>query len=221
MSQTIIVTIDGPAASGKSSLSRELARRFGWGWVSTGAFYRGLAYLAWKVQAPLNDEKRLLQLVSDPSWEVRMSTEQTKVFWMGHDVTDEIGREEIGTLASRISQFPSVRLALLVPQRACAHGAEGLIAEGRDCGTIVFPDAQIKIFLTASSENRAARRALDEGKPLDETHSAQQQRDARDATRKAAPMSASADSHLIDTSNMNLDEVVQHVETLIRASLPK
>lgn len=215
----VIVTIDGPAASGKSSVSRELARRMGWSWVSTGAFYRGLAYVAYHTHAALSDEKALVALANDKTWSVRMTPQETQVVFNDKDVTSEIGKEEIGTLASKISSFPKVRQALLEAQRRCALNVTGLVAEGRDCGTVVFPQADVKIFLTARAEDRAARRAQEEGRDLAQTIKDQKKRDAQDANRKAAPMAASADSSTIDTSTLNFEEVVAAVENLVRSRL--
>lgn len=214
-----VVTIDGPAASGKSSVSRELARRFGWNWVSTGAFYRGLAYVAYQRQIDLKDEASLERLAHSADWSVEMRADRTVVLLDGKDVTDEISKEQIGSLASQISSFPPIRKALLDAQRQCAIGVAGLVAEGRDCGTVVFPTAQLKIFLTARAEDRAARRAREEGGDLGQMIDEQKKRDAQDANRKAAPMQASADSYTIDTTDYSLMEVVDQVESLIRQRL--
>ena len=216
----VIVTIDGPAASGKSSVSRELARRLGWNWVSTGAFYRGLAFVAHQSRIDLSDENAVVHLAKAVNWSIKPTPDETRVYFNGEDVTNEIAREEIGTIASRISSFPKVRLTLLEAQRHCAKGVAGLVAEGRDCGTVVFPQAQVKIFLTARAEDRAARRAAEEGRDLDQTITDQKQRDDQDANRKAAPMQASADSHTIDTTQLTLDQVIDRVEGLIREKLP-
>jgi CMP/dCMP kinase len=215
-----IVTIDGPAASGKSSVSREIARRFGWNWVSTGAFYRGLAYVAHRTQVDLQDESALANLAKSAIWSVRLSSECTHVYLGEEDVTEEIGREHIGGLASKISSFPKVRAALLSAQRQCGEGVEGLVAEGRDCGTVIFPGAQVKIFLTARAEDRAARRAKEEGTDLTKTIDEQKLRDSQDANRKTAPMQASAEANTIDTTDFSFDEVVARVETLVRDRLP-
>lgn len=214
-----VVTIDGPAASGKSSVSREVARRLGWTWVSTGAFYRGLAYVAWQKGVDLSDESALERLAQSNDWSVRMTDSCTQVFMGENDVTNEIAREEVGSLASKVSSFPKVRRALLDAQRQCAVGVPGLVAEGRDCGTVVFPQAEVKIFLTARAEDRAARRAKDEGRDLDQLIDQQKRRDAQDASRKAAPMQASADSLTIDTTASGLMEVVEMVEDLVRRQL--
>jgi cytidylate kinase len=214
-----IVTIDGPAASGKSSVSRELARRFGWSWVSTGAFYRGLAFVAHDAGIDIKDEEAVIQLAQTANWKIHLTNEETLVILKGRDVTADIGREEIGTLASQISQFPKVRLALLDAQRQCSNGIDGLVAEGRDCGTVVFPQAQVKIFLTARAEDRAARRAREEGRNLEQTIDDQKRRDAQDANRKAAPMQAPMGANIIDTTDLSLPQVVEEVEKLVRQKI--
>lgn len=214
-----VVTIDGPAASGKSSVSREIARRFGWSWVSTGAFYRGLAYVASRLSADMGNEDALVRIADSNHWSIQLSSETTHVFFQGRDVTDDVSREEVGNLASIVSQFPKVRHALLEAQRRCAIGVSGLVAEGRDCGTVVFPTADVKVFLTARAEDRAARRALEEGKTVAETRDAQKVRDEQDTTRKAAPLVTAEGAYVIDTSELSFQEVVQQVESLVRHKL--
>lgn len=215
----LVVTIDGPAASGKSSVSREIAKRFGWSWVSTGMFYRGLAYVASRLKADIHNEDALVNIANSNQWSLTLSSDTTHVFFQGRDVTEDVSKEEVGNLASIVSQFPKVRKALLEAQRRCANGVSGLVAEGRDCGTVVFPTADIKVFLTARAEDRAARRAKDEGKSVDETRDAQKIRDAQDSTRKAAPLQTASDAQVIDTSELSFDEVVAKVEAIIRLSL--
>ena len=210
-----IVTIDGPAASGKSSVSREVAKRTGFQWVSTGAFYRGLAYIAHAKGADLTNEDAVVKIAQSPDWAVRMTPKETLVFMGEQDVTSEIGKEEVGSLASKISSFPKVRAALLDAQRQCAVGLSGLVAEGRDCGTVVFPQADVKIFLTARAEDRAARRATEQGHDLEHIVREQQKRDAQDANRKAAPLQAPVDAHVIDTTDLSLLQVVEKVEDFV------
>src|SRR5690606_14399204 len=151
-------------------------------------FYRGLAFVAYKEGTDIKDEAALVKLVDQESWSVEMSAEKTHVMFRGQDVTEHINAEEIGSLASQISGVPKVRAALLDAQRRCALQVPGLIAEGRDCGTVVFPNALVKIYLTARAEDRAQRRASEQGISVTETQDAQRIRDAQDATRKAAPM---------------------------------
>lgn len=216
-----VITIDGPAASGKSSVSRELARRLGWRWISTGAFYRGLAYVAHQLKLDQENPQRLAELSHSKEWEVRLTPERTLVLFRGKDVTDLIGSEEVGGIASRISHYAEVREALLGAQRACAEGSEGLVAEGRDCGTVVFPNALAKIYLTASSESRANRRAAEHGEDPSKIIEAQKTRDAQDSTRKAAPLSVPENALVVDTSTLNLSQVVDEVEKYARPRIAK
>lgn len=216
-----VITIDGPAASGKSSVSRELARRLGWRWISTGAFYRGLAYVAQQLKLDQEDPERLAELSYSKEWEIVLTPERTLVLFRGKDVTELIGSEDVGGIASRISHYREVREALLGAQRACAEGDEGLVAEGRDCGTVVFPSATAKIYLTASSESRAHRRAAEHGEDPSKIIAAQKTRDAQDSTRKAAPLSVPENALVIDTSALNLGQVVERVESYVRPLLSK
>ncbi|HMN67221.1 MAG TPA: (d)CMP kinase [Bdellovibrionales bacterium] len=218
-SQGRVITIDGPAASGKSSVSRELARQLGWRWVSTGAFYRGVAYVALKEGIEAEHTAQLVRLVGDPIWSVRMDDDQTRVIYRGQDVTEQILSEDNGSRASRISQIPEVRAALLQNQRDCAMGVPGLVAEGRDCGTVVFPNALLKIYLTASQEERALRRALEQGLSIEQTHSQQVVRDRQDSTRATAPMQAAADARVVNSSGMQLPQVVEMVHGWAREAL--
>lgn len=214
-----VITIDGPAASGKSSLSRELSKKLGCPWVSTGAFYRGLGYAALQLKTDLNDPVALSELCHSNVWEVRLDYERTQVFFKGENVTDFIAQEAVGNVASRISHYPEVRQSLLDHQRNCALVHDGLIAEGRDCGTVVFPHAEVKIYLTAASENRAQRRAQELG--MDEKALVQQQqiRDQQDSTRKVAPLSVPTDALVLDTTTMDLKTVVEQVENHVRRKI--
>lgn len=215
----MVVTIDGPAASGKSSVSRELARRLGWSWVSTGAFYRGLAFAALQLQIDLDDVSALAELTHNPVWSVRMFDERTRVFFKDQDVTDLIAHEDVGSFASKVSHYPEVRKALLEAQRNCSNGPMGLVAEGRDCGTVVFPKAEAKVYLTASSEHRAARRAAELGLDQGDMVKAQKQRDHQDSTRKVAPMAVPEDALIVDTTELNLSEVVDKVVDYVKGKI--
>lgn len=215
-----VITIDGPAASGKTSVSRELARRLGWKWVSTGAFYRGLALVAREIGVSFDDEEALAELASRRDlWQIEMGDDQTKIFFQGRDVTDLSAHEDVGNIASKISHFPRVRGSLLEPQRQCREMPEGLVAEGRDCGTVVFPDAEAKVYLTASQENRAARRARELGLSREQTAAAQKVRDHQDSTRKAAPLQVPAEALVIDTTLLNFNEVVDRVYDFVEGKV--
>lgn len=215
-----VITVDGPAASGKTSVSRELAKRFGWVWVSTGAFYRALAYAAYRSGTDRSDERALVELIQSEVWSVQMTSETTRALYDGEDVTRDIFQESIGNIASQISQIPAVRKALLQAQRDCAKGQDGLVAEGRDCGTVVFPNADIKIYLTADSEARASRRASEKGESVEGIREAQRQRDHSDSTRVAAPMKVAENAVLLDTTELTLDQVVDKIEEIARLKLP-
>lgn len=215
----MVITIDGPAASGKSSVSRELAKRLGWQWVSTGAFYRGLAFAAIQLGIDLDNVEGLVNLANDSVWQVVMSPEQTQVLFKGKDVTEQISHEDVGSFASKVSHYPPVRQALLEAQRRCSDGPQGLVAEGRDCGTVVFPQATAKVYLTASSENRAARRAAEQGAAAEEIMKAQQVRDHQDSSRKTAPLQIPPEALVVDTTSLNLIQVVDCVEKFVSAKL--
>lgn len=217
--KAFVITIDGPAASGKSSVSRELAKRLGFVWVSTGAFYRGLAYVALKKEVDLDDVVAVQKLCESKEWEIKLTPEKTCVVFQNQDVTDQINHEDVGSFASRISHHQSVRQALLQKQRDCAIGKKGLVAEGRDCGTVVFPSAPVKVYLTASSEFRAQRRALEQGSDLKEVESAQKIRDLQDSSRKAAPLQVPENSLVLDTTHLGLFQVVDEVENYARKML--
>lgn len=214
-----VITIDGPAASGKSSVSRELARRLGCSWLSTGAFYRGLAYVSLQMGLELDDVKGISDLSQSPIWSVQMNLARTMVFFRNQDVTDLISHEDVGNFASRISHYPEVRKSLLAAQRNCANSVNCLIAEGRDCGTIVFPNADAKIYLTASSEHRAARRAAEQGASTEEIKEAQKLRDLQDTTRKAAPLQIPEGAFVVDATDLSLNQVVDKVEKYVKTEM--
>ncbi len=211
MSAIKLITIDGPSASGKSSVSREVARHLGWPWVSTGAFYRGLALAALKKNVLASDEKALVDLASQTLWKIEMTPEDTLVLFDDFDVTGDIFGEKVGAMASQISQIPGVRAALLQRQRDCFQPSIGLVAEGRDCGTVVFPNATAKIYLTASPSLRAMRRSEQEQGSLAETLKLQKNRDKQDSQRQVAPLKVADGAMTIDSSYLSLTEVVEEV----------
>ncbi len=209
-----IVAIDGPSASGKSSVSRELARRLGWKWVSTGAFYRGLALVAMKEKIDPANVKGMVALASNPLWKVRLDDDQTRVFWRDQDITSDVHSEDNGSRASLVSQIPEVRKALLESQRQCAVSVSGLVAEGRDIGTVVFPQAPLKIYLTASQEERARRRSSEQGLNFEQTQTQQIQRDHQDSNRAAAPLQVPPGAHVVDSGGLDLKGVVDVIHRL-------
>ncbi len=205
-----VVTIDGPAGGGKSTVSARLAQKLNFQFLTTGAFYRGLALMSikYKTENPAD----LVKFATSPHFVVDASVQGTTVFIDGDDVTERLHDEKTAQVASRISAIAEVREALLVPQRKFVK-PPGLVAEGRDCGTVVFPEAQIKIFLTASLDARAQRRHTVEAKE------SLASRDHADSSRKAAPMVAAKDAVIIDTSTMSIEEVVEQIELAVRQKL--
>lgn len=212
-----VITIDGPSASGKSSVSRALAAKLGWKWVSTGAFYRGLAYVAMKENLTPSDVEELIDLTRSDIWEVRMEDDQTRVFYKNKDVTMQILAEENAQRASQVSQIAPVRAALLQNQRDCALNVKGLVAEGRDCGTVVFPNALLKVYLTASQEERAARRAKEQGLSVEVTQDQQIKRDKQDSSRAAAPLQIPENAKVVDSNGMELSEVVNLIHSYVKS----
>lgn len=215
-----VITIDGPAASGKSTVSRELAKRLGWRWVSTGAFYRGLAYVALQKEISFDNVPQLVDLSHSDEWSVEMTELKTRVMFRGQDVTEHTVREDVGNYASKISHYPEVRKALLDNQRSCSLGQIGLVAEGRDCGTVVFPQAQAKVYLTADQSHRAARRAAEQGEDQGMIMASQVQRDQQDSTRKVAPLQVPENALVLDTTHLTLDDVVDKVEGFVKTKIP-
>ena len=216
----MVITIDGPAASGKTSVSRELSKFLGCPWVSTGAFYRGLAYAAQQLKVDLSNPEQLSELANDKIWRIELTTERTLAYFKNQNVTDQICREDVGNLASKISQYPEVRQSLLDLQRAFALENLCLIAEGRDCGTVVFPHAEIKIYLTANSENRAQRRAEEQGQDQQAIAELQKERDSQDSNRKVAPLQIPNDALVVDTTKLDLSAVVETIKQHLRRRNP-
>jgi cytidylate kinase len=214
----VVITVDGPAASGKTSVSRDLAKEFNWKWVSTGMFYRGLAYVALQEKTSFEDPVALAKLADSSIWSVEMSPAETYVIYKNHKLTEEISQEEIGMHASQISQYPEVRKALLAAQRACARPEYVLVAEGRDCGTVVFPGAALKVYLTAHADSRALRRSLEKSENFQELKDLQRKRDQTDKQRTHAPLQIPEGAHVIDTSTMGQREVVLKIIDLIKAA---
>ena len=211
MNGTNLITIDGPAASGKSSVSRMVAHELGWPWVSTGAFYRGLALATMEQDLDPMDEAGVVALAEAKTWSVEMRPGDTGVFINGADKTEQIAGEEVGGLASRLSQSQGVRKALLQRQRDCYDPLRGLVAEGRDCGTVLFPQAITKVYLTANASLRAKRRREQQGQNQEETEALQKVRDKQDSERKFAPMRVADGALTIDSSYLSLEEVVAEV----------
>lgn len=211
-----VITIDGPSGAGKGTVARIVAEKLGWHLLDSGAIYRVLAVATQYHQVSLNEEEPLIPMAAHLDVQFEISSDgESKVILEGEDVTDTIRTEEIGKLASQVAAFPRVREALLRRQRAFKV-SPGLVADGRDMGTVVFADAPVKIFLTASAEERAQRRfkqlkdkGLDVkiGRLLDDIR----QRDERDQNRDVAPLIAAKSALVIDSTDISVDEVVEKI----------
>jgi cytidylate kinase len=207
-----VVTIDGPAGAGKSTVAKTLARRLGYSLLDTGAIYRSVALIAKQRAIPWDDAARLAEVARDLAIEFKFVGDLNSTFVAGEDVSTAIRTPEISQGASQVSAHGPVRAALLELQRRL--GSEGgVVVEGRDTGTVVFPHAEAKFFLSATDEERARRR-VDElrlaGKPVDYEVTLEEirERDHRDSSRDVAPMMAADDAVVIDSSKMSIDEVV-------------
>lgn len=222
-----IVAIDGPAGAGKSTVSKILARRLGFSLVDTGAIYRCVALKAHASGVDAKDDSGLESLLSTLRISFRVVGEENRVYLDGQDVSQEIRTPEISLGASAVSSRPVVRDGLLSLQRRLATGAQdGAILEGRDIGTVVFPDADAKFFLEAAPEARARRRFEELfQKGVDSTLNAvlqdQTQRDLDDSSRAVAPLKAADDAVRIDSTALPLSEVVQQIEQEIRSRLSR
>jgi len=211
-----VITIDGPSGAGKGTVARIVAEQLGWHLLDSGAIYRVLAVAAEHHNIAVDDEESLLPIAAHLDVQFQICSEgEGKVILEGEDVSNAIRTEEVGALASQVAAFPRVREALLRRQRAFKV-TPGLVADGRDMGTVVFIDAPVKVFLTASAEERAQRRfnQLKEkgfdvkiGRLLDDIR----QRDERDKNRKVAPLVPAEGALVIDSTDLSIDEVVSKI----------
>jgi len=220
-----VITVDGPSGSGKGTVCRLLAEKLGWDVLDSGAIYRVLSLAALHHQIALDNEDALVPLAAnlDVQFLVDSQTNAAKVVLEGEDVTTTIRNEEIGAAASKVAALPRVREALLRRQRAF-RTERGLIADGRDMGTVVFKDAPLKIFLTASAQERAKRRFVElNARGLNVTLSGLlkdiQERDDRDMNRAVAPLVPAEDAIELDTSELNAQQVYDKVLTLLDAAI--
>ena len=216
-----VVAIDGPSGAGKGSVSRAIAQALGCRYVDTGGMYRAVAWMATHEGLALDDEPAVTALAE----RVELTLDDQMVMVEGHDVTRAIRTAQIDAAAARVARMPAVRAVLVRRQRAYA-AAGGLVMEGRDIGTTVFPAADVKIYLDASPEERATRRASDPahgeggaGAALSDVASALEARDHSDRTRKSSPLMMAADAVRVDTTGTPLGQVVAQVLDIVRGRL--
>ena len=210
-----VITIDGPAGAGKSTVSKAVAAKLKYLYLDTGALYRALAYKALKNKVNVNDPEELSKLCTSTDVTLKNRQGEMKVFVDGEDVGDKIRTEAVGLAASTLSAFPVVREKLFTLQReAGARG--GLVAEGRDMGSVVFPDADFRFFLDANIEERIRRRheelvQKNAKAALDAISRDMQARDDQDSRRKIAPLTALPGSMIIDSTHLNVEQVVKMI----------
>jgi cytidylate kinase len=217
----MIVTIDGPAGAGKSTTARALARRLGFRFLDTGAMYRAVAYAAMQKQIGWNEPERLVELAD----KLKLTVSEDHVLVDDQDVTAAIRTQEVTAVTHYAANNPGVRAILVELQRTMA-GSEDFVTEGRDQGTIVFPQAECKIFLTASPEERARRRQAElakrgEAVSVDKVLADQERRDRSDSTRAVGPLAAADDAIEFVTDGLTRDEVIAGLEQIVRAIMAK
>ena len=209
--QALIVAIDGPGGSGKSTVARSVARRLGFTYIDSGAMYRAVALWALRLGMDLDDLHRLEQLAR----EAHIELPADRVLLNGEDVSAEIRDPKVSEAASRVAAQPGVRRAMREEQRRI--GSEGpSVMEGRDIGTVVFPEAKVKIFLDAQPEARAQRRASELGAPVEDVARDLEARDQRDRSRAEAPLTQAPDAEYLDTTHLTPIQVEEAVLKLVR-----
>lgn len=220
-----VITIDGPSGSGKGTIGNLLAKRLGWHFLDSGALYRVLAYLALQQGIQPDDISGLVKLSDqvDVTFEIAEDNVSHNVVVQNEDITHEIRTESCSQLTSIIATIPEVRRALFDKQRSFLK-SPGLIADGRDMGSVIFPDAQVKIFLDASDEERALRRhnqlkAKGINVSLTQVLKELQERDQRDRQRSVAPLKAADDAIHVDTTNVSIDDVLRRIFLVIENRL--
>ncbi len=218
MEKRIVVAIDGPAGAGKSTVARAIAARLGFVYIDTGAMYRAVALWALRTGVSESDMHRLQQLAS--AAEISFAAGDNTVLLNGEDVTDVIRTPEVAAFASKVSAVPAVRRALVEKQREMA-AETSVVMEGRDIGSVVFPDAQVKVFLDADPSVRADRRVRElheSGATVDRDATAEEisERDRRDRTRSESPMIQSPDAVYLDTSGLSIEQVEEAILKLVR-----
>ena len=216
----IAVAVDGPAGAGKSSISKIVAKKLGYLYIDTGAMYRSVTWAVLHNHIDVNNQKAVEALLPELDLTMEASDDSCKVFIAGQDVTDFIRTPQVNNAVSIVASYKGVRQYLVERQRLMAE-AGGVILDGRDIGSVVLPNAELKIYLTASVEARAMRRYLEvkgtvNEQPLEDIKDSVMQRDDMDKNRKESPLIQVEDAVLVDSSDMTFDETVEHILHLVQ-----
>jgi len=221
VSTSVLIAVDGPAGTGKSSVSRGLARALGARYLDTGAMYRIVTLAVLRAGIGLDDANSIAAVAAEAKLAVGYDPDEDRSYLVGEDVSTEIRGDEVTKAVSAVSAVPAVRTRLVELQRQLAAGAGNVVVEGRDIGTVVLADADVKIFLTASAQDRARRRndqniANGLGDDYEGVLADVQRRDHLDSTRAVSPLRAADDAVLVDTSDMSESEVIDHLVALVK-----
>ena len=212
------IAIDGPSATGKSTLAKAIAKELSFIYIDTGAMYRAVGLYNIRKNIDLNNEDDVVNTLKDISIDIKYIDKEQRIFLNGEDVSSQIREEKVGMAASIVSTYKKVREVLVELQRSLAN-VQNVIMDGRDIGTVVLPNASLKIFLTASSEERTKRRYLElkeKGKDvsIEDVAKELKERDERDTKRANSPLTKAEDAILVDTTNMNIEKTIKHIKNL-------
>lgn len=218
MEKMLSIAVDGPASSGKSTVSKKVAKDLGLIYIDTGAMYRTLTYEALKRKADIENEEELLRILEDLSIRFERNGSDQKVYANETEVTEDIRNADVTNSVSIVSAHPKIREVMVERQREMAQ-KQGVIMDGRDIGTVVLPKADVKIFLIASVEERAMRRFKENQSrgittSLEDLTREIEERDYKDSNRKVAPLKQASDAHLIDTTGLSIPEVVEKIKEI-------
>lgn len=217
----MIIAIDGPAGAGKSTVAKAVARRLNYLYIDTGAMYRAVGWKVLQEEIEFENVARIGQLAAEATIELQGSVDDLRVSIDARDITSEIRTPEVSQAASIVSTIPAVRRALVARQQEMGR-VGNVVMEGRDIGTVVFPNADVKIFLDASAVARAKRRFAEDvqkgiASSVEETHESLTSRDQRDSTRADSPLVQAPDAVYIDSSHFTIEEVIEQVMALVAA----
>jgi len=217
MSAHLVIAIDGPSSSGKSTVSRAVAQELGYSYLDTGAMYRAITWFALENSVDLDDPEQIAACAAVVELSESTQPDEPGITVGGTDVSVAIRSAEVTSAVSRVAAVQQVRDLMVARQRTiAADSTNGIVIEGRDIGNVVLPDADLKVFLTADQEARALRRALELGKDPQEVEQSLARRDAADTSRAASPLVMADDAIEVDTTHLELHEVITHILDLVR-----